>query len=288
LTLAPAPPTLPPMDSETTRSLDACAPLMLTPLDHGTSEVSCGHGVWAETRFDAPTGTVTLLLREAERHDGSVRVAGDRVTARASLSTGRCTPTDERAARFLADHPWIEEALTQQLDLLQDRAHRAEAQRDRTTCRKALATAGLDAMVSYDELYPADWDLLLTHAGMTYWAVDQHCPRPRCPCTEVSVIFYRIDDDGTRCVGKANRELRYPNAQVKGSSSLTTQLFTKLWEKSREELVRRHQEVRAEVQAKQANPALTATGISRNAPCPCGSGKKYKRCCADRDRARST
>ena len=25
--------------------------------------------------------------------------------------------------------------------------------------------------------------------------------------------------------------------------------------------------------------------IGRNQPCPCGSGKKYKRCCWDRDRA---
>ncbi len=27
-------------------------------------------------------------------------------------------------------------------------------------------------------------------------------------------------------------------------------------------------------------PILAAPKISRNAPCPCGSGKKYKRCCA--------
>jgi hypothetical protein len=276
------------MDSETTRTLDACAPLMLTPLEHGTGEVSCGHGVWAETRFDAPAGAVTLLLREAERHGNSVGVAGDRITAIASLSTGRCTPTDKRAARFLADHPWIEEALTEQLDLLQHRAHRAEAQCDRTTCRKALATAGLDGMIPYDELYPADWDLLLMHAGMTYWAVDQHCPRPRCPCTEVSVIFYRIDDDGTRSVGKATRDLRYPNAQMKGSSPLTTQLFTKLWDQSGDELVRRHHEVRAEVRGTQATTALTTTEVPRNAPCPCGSGKKYKRCCGDPARARSS
>lgn len=27
--------------------------------------------------------------------------------------------------------------------------------------------------------------------------------------------------------------------------------------------------------------------ISRNAPCPCGSGKKYKKCCLDKDQAAS-
>ena len=27
--------------------------------------------------------------------------------------------------------------------------------------------------------------------------------------------------------------------------------------------------------------------ISRNAPCPCGSGKKYKKCCLNREEAKS-
>ena len=30
----------------------------------------------------------------------------------------------------------------------------------------------------------------------------------------------------------------------------------------------------------QRHPELPASGPSRNGPCPCGSGKKYKRCCA--------
>jgi len=30
-------------------------------------------------------------------------------------------------------------------------------------------------------------------------------------------------------------------------------------------------------------PDYTAPKISRNAPCPCGSGKKYKKCCMDKD-----
>jgi len=28
--------------------------------------------------------------------------------------------------------------------------------------------------------------------------------------------------------------------------------------------------------------------ISRNAPCPCGSGKKYKKCCLSKDQAKSS
>ena len=37
---------------------------------------------------------------------------------------------------------------------------------------------------------------------------------------------------------------------------------------------------RAQLEATQEPPAaLARTGPSRNAPCPCGSGLKYKRCC---------
>ena len=32
-----------------------------------------------------------------------------------------------------------------------------------------------------------------------------------------------------------------------------------------------------EIPAKESKPVLS--GISRNAPCPCGSGQKYKHCC---------
>lgn len=28
-------------------------------------------------------------------------------------------------------------------------------------------------------------------------------------------------------------------------------------------------------------PALAGPKVGRNAPCPCGSGKKFKKCCAD-------
>ena len=35
---------------------------------------------------------------------------------------------------------------------------------------------------------------------------------------------------------------------------------------------------KAEAQAK-AKPVRTGPKVGRNDPCPCGSGKKYKKCC---------
>ncbi len=33
------------------------------------------------------------------------------------------------------------------------------------------------------------------------------------------------------------------------------------------------------LQAQQASPVLTPPKVGRNEPCPCGSGKKFKKCC---------
>lgn len=41
---------------------------------------------------------------------------------------------------------------------------------------------------------------------------------------------------------------------------------------------------RASVEGPRANEAQRTTRIGRNDPCPCNSGKKYKRCCIDRAR----
>lgn len=274
------------------RSIDANAPLML-PVphgDHGTSP--CGHGVWVETRFDAPSGSIALLVRDAELKGTSVRVDGAPVAVTASLTSARCAPTDEPAKNFLAEHGWFEDALVEHLPLMRARVQRAAAQRDRSTCRRALATTKPSGMIPYDGLYPHDWDFIVTYEGTSYWAIDQHCPQPSCPCNEVTVMFYSLESSA-QYIGKASRDLRSTRAIAKGSTPLATQLFANLWARERDELIRRRAEVRAEVlrsslpQTTFASTLPTQRGVSRSSPCPCGSGKKYKRCCADADSARA-
>ncbi|HEY6723282.1 MAG TPA: SEC-C metal-binding domain-containing protein, partial [Polyangiaceae bacterium] len=69
-------------------------------------------------------------------------------------------------------------------------------------------------------------------------------------------------------------------------------LFLRLWRRDATELRRRFDEVRAAVlsapaaQNRRAAPGVAPVGLApparqppRNQSCPCGSGKKYKRCC---------
>jgi hypothetical protein len=235
------------------RSVDEGGPFLLEPPRLASEAPPCGHAVLAETRFDvasdAAANTVTLLLRSAERGESiSVRAYGEPVTVTLSLATGRCAPADKVAARLLSEHPWLEDALAERLDWLRDRARRTAAQRDReTSSRSALRRAEPGAMMPYDKLFPADWDLVLHEEGVLYWAVDHHCLKPACSCANIVVAFHRIDGTHVRGIGKVTLDLRDPQAYPHASTQLTGQLFEKLWARRHEELVRRHEEVRRQV-----------------------------------------
>jgi hypothetical protein len=283
------------MTDVATRSLDAGGPFPVWA-PAGTSEArACGHGVYVELPLDPTTvevaNEVTLLLRRADQSGAtSVRAHGDPVAVRMSLATGQCSPRDDAARRFLAGLPWLAGELALHLDLLRERAARAVAQRDRSSCDAALAGRTDDRMLGYDELFPADWDLLVPHGPQAYLVVDQHCPKAACPCKAIVLQLYRIDDGSTEYAGKLTVDLRSSARHPEATTPVARALFDKIWRRYGDQLERRHAEVRAAVHRTSATvPAeqrATVSGPSRNGPCPCGSGKKYKRCCADSNTAR--
>ena len=282
------------MTAETMRAIDEGSPWLLEAPALTSEGPPCGHGILVDMRVDASrdaaADALTLLLRPAERGAGiAVRAYGEPVTARLSLSTGRCAPVDEAAARLLDEHAWLGDALAERLASLRERARRVTAQRDlETSCRDALRNAKPGGMIPYDDLFPADWDLMLQLDGVSYWAVDHHCTKLACPCAEIVVELHRIDSPHVRGVGVVRLDLRDPQARPRPSTPLAGQLFEKLWARRREELVRRHEEVRRQVLRVAPGQPVVALSpgprtVARNAPCPCGSGKKYKRCCGPRD-----
>ncbi len=255
---------------------------------------ACGRAVCVETRFDEASdpSAITLSLRRAEHHDGGpTHVNIERATASFSLTTGRCAPVDAPAEQLLAEHAWLEEALRTRLEWLRERAKRQGAQKDRTTCFVALQRAEPGLMIPHDTLFPSDWDLLFQHEGETYWAVDHHCSNAACSCEEIVVELHRITSPETRSVGNLRIDFAAKPLQPKASSVVARSLFKPLWSKHGAELLRRYGEVRRDVHAHAHDLARGSdspprdASPARNAPCPCGSGKKYKRCCADRDLA---
>lgn len=282
---------------DTTPTLDAGSPLVLD--EHARTEPppACGRGVWVETPFDVATaeGEIALSLRRAKWHEGRAEVEIERVFVTVSLSTGRCAARDASAERFLAEHRWIDDAVRPHLEWLRARARRRDAQRDRTSCFAVIERTELGDMIAHDELFPGDWDLVFEHGGRTYWAVELHCLNAACPCGEVLVRIYEIDPASTEYVGELRVDFASTRLTPKSSGPRAAKLFKPLWARHGAELLMRHGKVRRAVATFAAARAAAVGAVvpvgaveprslpPRNAPCPCGSAKKYKRCCAGRN-----
>jgi len=271
----------------TTRALDGGGPLFLLP-DPGAQPAG-GRGVCVETPFEVATSAdqIVLSLRRAEWHDGGpADVEIERFLVTLSLGTGQCSPRDASARRFLDEHPWIVDSLRPHEACWRDRARRLLAQRDRTSCFAAFAGARPGAMIPHDALFPGDWDLLFEHDGRTYWAVEHHCTTATCTCREVMVMLYEIDPPRTEYLGDLRVDFSARQLEPKASQTRAADLFEPLWAHHGAELLMRYGEVRRALQSYAATRAALPLGgdrgrlPTRNAPCPCGSGRKYKRCCA--------
>jgi uncharacterized protein YchJ len=269
-----------------TRSIDAGGPFFV----HQDESPSCDHCVCVETRFDALTdgNRVTLALRHAERRRGEATadVRGEPLLVSLCLATAWCTPRDRGAAQFLDERPWLGAALRRVLDWLRLRVERAAAQRDRSSALRALERAESGVLLPYDSLFPADWDLLLQHGGASYWAIDQHCPNPACACADLVVEVHDISTPRATRLGALTVDVRAAKLRPATSPKIAA-LFPLLWAEHGAELRRRHDEVHRAVRAHADRSAVTPTRTTitptRNGPCPCGSGKKYKRCCVARE-----
>jgi hypothetical protein len=142
-------------------------------------------------------------------------------------------------------------------------------------------------MIPYDYLFPAAWDLILQHEGQTYWAIDHHCPNPACHCADIVVAIHRTDSPHAEHVGDVRVDLRRAR-KPQASDPYAARIFDRIWDRYRDELIRRHAQVRQALPRLSAPaPATSAIAaaaerVPRNAPCPCGSGKKFKRCCLSR------
>lgn len=280
-------------------SADSGEPIPVWPAD-----IDCGHeddcecedaserGVWVDTRVAGDTherGALVLALRECEDDDGDdvVRI-DERVAISCALETGELTPLRTEGAIFLKRHPWLEEALREELPRFRRRAERAADQRDReTAAQRALAQSG-NAMLPYHAFFPADWDLLPVCDGQRYWAVDLYCRNPDCTCTSSVIRFHRVEDDATMTFfGEVTLDYADAEPRARTSSLDAARVFERLWKESEYSLRARHAETSGVVRRfaprmKERVVAPPVAGrIPRNGPCPCGSGKKFKRCCLD-------
>jgi hypothetical protein len=134
--------------------------------------------------------------------------------------------------------------------------------------------------------------------GERFDAEDMYCIRAGCDCQDVRVRFiHRVQGGGTT-VGTVFVD--GPTAEVVGTSHPPGERVRlgRLWEafaarRDVTALSRRWRQMKGlapQIRALRREqfrpkPIRSERRVGRNDPCPCGSGKKYKRCCLPRERA---
>ena len=158
-----------------------------------------------------------------------------------------------------------------------------------------IANAG--GLVFYDEIYDTGKyaEIIFIVDGRHYLATDCYCPKPTCDCKDVLLTFYSLDEDVDKHEpmlvykvkfnnGKRSVEDKRSDITLRMVNEIYRQLDESLGNHAIEFFEHRYNKIK-EWGAQHFNAngtvpkATTAVKIGRNKPCPCGSGKKYKKCC---------
>ena len=162
-------------------------------------------------------------------------------------------------------------------------------------------------MAGYGEVFPFAESFTFSTDEGSYVVDDQYCVQPDCKCNDAVLCFFLLPRDNPTDHSKADRnadqplsvaaavryDLRHRTWEIEDDPPVSPSTARKLQsalEEARPDFPavltsRRHQLRRlfkrwiARSGQPRSLPAVSAPKISRNQPCPCGSGKKYKRCC---------
>lgn len=152
-------------------------------------------------------------------------------------------------------------------------------------------------VVGWNEVFPDDPDFIFTVSGTHFWARDQYCINPGCPCQEITLSFAEFDQEQKPqelgAVSIALKNFRVGGVQpVEASPEKLTRICQKFQKQAGVESILKTRQKEMKLIGKEivqlsrkkrshGHLSLSKSGrkVGRNAPCPCGSGKKYKKCC---------
>ena len=142
-------------------------------------------------------------------------------------------------------------------------------------------------LVAWDELCPAQRRDLYRLGSQAYEALEMYCPTPNCHC-ETVLHFEKVGEGKAQhpghlritATGAATLHAREPQ---RGRLEKLWAAFCDRHPRYRERFARREALVKTSVGKHvppPSRPAIAASKVGRNEPCPCGSGQKHKKCCA--------
>ena len=147
-------------------------------------------------------------------------------------------------------------------------------------------------MHAYNGILPYGDQILINIKGEKYLIVDQFCLLPKCKCTDATLDLVPAGEDAMKADPWCAFRLKYakrhwavmedfpppiPLEEIRAAIEAQHPDFYK-------QLLRRHEKLKKiylNCRRKHYSAPQIATDrkVGRNDPCPCGSGKKYKKCC---------
>lgn len=149
-------------------------------------------------------------------------------------------------------------------------------------------------LISVTEILPFAEDIQVNLDGSQYLFDDSYCLREDCKCTNAFVTLFDekiIEDANGQDLATIRVDYRSAKWELIHSGEIDAALLKLLAgklvsERSRIQLEDRHNHLRRLYQLYRRTHhtpvQLSSPKVGRNQPCPCGSGKKYKKCCMTR------
>jgi hypothetical protein len=152
-------------------------------------------------------------------------------------------------------------------------------------------------MYAYNDVLPYSDHLSVRMEDKEYIIFDQYCLLPKCPCTDTTLTFF-TDEPSGKDERQFSIDLNYKKKRwgdvrdhdfvldAQSAQSAIEEQIPDIWDR----LLKRHKKLK-EIYghckkrhfAQQSQAQLTLPKAGRNDPCPCGSGKKYKKCCLKKE-----
>ncbi len=151
--------------------------------------------------------------------------------------------------------------------------------------------------VGYCEIFGDEQqtELAFDYGGASSYEIDdQYCMNPRCPCKEVILTFIKIDKANDQAaiefiIRQKLNSLDYEIENMRCDQSRLRAVLQRFWASrpdARKVFKTRYEQMKnagkdhlKKTPKLKPQSTLTPVAFGRNEPCPCGSGKKYKRCC---------
>lgn len=145
-------------------------------------------------------------------------------------------------------------------------------------------------MYAYTDVLPYGDQLFVRMKDQTCLIFDQYCLLPKCSCTDTTLSFFSeeaIDKEGEELFSVAlNYKKKQWGAVKKHAASADVESVRSAIEEQipdiYKRLLKRHIKLKgiyAHCKKRHFSQQLQLPKVGRNDPCPCGSGKKYKKCC---------